>query len=302
MDATCSGLQHFSAILRDPVGGRYVNLLGDGTDEEKQDIYARVGQNATQVIEQDTHDSDPAKARMALWWQHLGIPRGMAKKPVMTYVYGATLRCSVDFVDGYVHDEMGEKFPENVRGYDCAAFAAKKLFQGIAATVPAAAAAMQWLKNVAKQMPKGQRMEWHSPTGFLVQHDYQDYDEVKVRLRSCGVEQVIVREYNEDTKTIPMQNAIAPNFVHALDGAHLVFTALDMKKRDLRIVGIHDSFGTHACDVSQMHSAIRGSFVQLYQGRNVLAEFLWEVNGVGEVPMRGTLDLEQVLESEFFFC
>jgi DNA-directed RNA polymerase len=99
-----------------------------------------------------------------------------------------------------------------------------------------------------------------------------------------------------------MQNDFAPNFVHALDASHLVFTALGMKAQDLHIAGIHDSFGTHACDVASMHSVIRDEFVHLYQGRNVLSEFLWEVNGVGEVPMRGTLDLDSVRDSEFFFC
>lgn len=302
MDATCSGLQHFSAILRDPVGGKFVNLLGDCTEEEKQDIYAKVALTAMQCIEQDTLDSDPAKAAVALWWLRVGIPRSMAKKPVMTYVYGATLRGTVDFVQDYVESEMALKFPEHVRPYDYAAYAAKKLFQGIAATVPAAEAAMQWLKNVAKQMPKGQRMEWTSPTGFLVQHDYQDYDEVRVKLRSCGVTDVLIREYNEDTKAIPMQNAIAPNFVHALDASHLTLTSLNMQRRGLSMVGIHDSYGTHPCDVAELHTATRESFVELYQSRNVLSEFLWEVNGKGEVPMRGTLDLEQVKDSEFFFC
>lgn len=302
MDATCSGLQHFSAILRDPVGGRYVNLLGDCTEEEKQDIYSRVAVNAMQVIEQDSKDSDPEKAAVALWWLRTGIQRKMAKKPVMTYVYGATLRGTVDFVEEYVYTELGMRFPDGVRPYDYAAYAAKKLFQGIAATVPAAENAMNWLKGIAKQMPKGQRMEWRSPTGFLVQHDYQDYDEVRVKLRSCGVTDVLIREYNEDTKTIPMQNAIAPNFVHALDGAHLTMCALRMKAQDLRIVSIHDSFGTHPCDVPQLHTAVRESFVELYQSRNVLSEFLWDVDGVGEVPMRGTLELDQVKNSEFFFC
>lgn len=302
MDATCSGLQHFSAILRDPVGGQYVNLIGDEQATQKQDIYARVALNAMRVIEQDTHDSDPEKAAIALWWYKTGISRALSKKPVMTYVYGATLRGTIEFVEDHVRNNMAQKFPEGIRPYDMCSYAAKKLFQGIAATVPAAEAAMQWLRNVARQMPKGQRMEWTSPTGFKVQHDYMDYDEVRVKLRSCGVEYVVVREYNDDTKSMPMQNAIAPNFVHALDAAHIVFTGLNMKRRGLSIVGIHDSYGTHPCDVSDMHTAIRESFVDLYMNRNVLAEFLWEVEGVGEVPMRGTLDLTKVLDSEFFFC
>lgn len=81
MDATCSGLQHFSAILRDPIGGSYVNL-SDNSQELKQDIYARVAHNAMQAIKQDSEDSDPEKARIALWWLRAGISRSMAKTPV----------------------------------------------------------------------------------------------------------------------------------------------------------------------------------------------------------------------------
>ena len=99
-----------------------------------------------------------------------------------------------------------------------------------------------------------------------------------------------------------MQNAIAPNFVHALDASHLTMTALAMKKLGLSMVGIHDSYGTHPSDVTAMHTCIRTSFVELYEGRNVLSDFLWEVNGIGSAPMRGTLDLRKVLDSEFFFC
>lgn len=302
MDATCSGLQHFSAILRDPVGGGYTNLYdGDGVGP-KQDIYGKVGLNALQAIQMDTEDSDAAKAKIALWWLDVGIPRGMAKTPVMTYVYGATLQGTVSFVQGYVEGEMGLHWPEGVRPYDYAAYAAKKLIGGIAATVPAADHAMRWLRAIAKQQPRGKRMEWRSPTGFLVQHDYQDYDEVSVKLRSCGVVEAIVREYNEDTKPLPMQNAVSPNFVHALDASHLTLTALDMQKRGLDIVGIHDSFGTQPCDVDSLHTAVRESFVSMYRADNVLSNFLWDVDGIGEVPMRGTLDLQEVLNSEFFFC
>lgn len=302
MDATCSGLQHFSALLRDPVGGGYTNLYDATGTGPKQDIYAKVAQNALKAIELDSQDSDGEKAAIALWWLRAGIPRSMSKTPVMTYVYGATLRGTTGFVQGYAEHDMGLTFPEGARAYDYCSYAAQKLFDGIAATVPAAASCMQWLKGIAKQQPKGKRMEWTSPTGFLVQHDYQDFDEVRVKLRSCGVETALVREYNEDTKPIPMQNAISPNFVHALDASHLTLTALLMKEHGLHIVGIHDSFGTHPCDVDTLHTSIRAAFISMYQADNMLTNFLWEVDGIGEVPMRGTLQLAEVQNSEFFFC
>lgn len=82
MDATCSGLQHFSAMLRDPTGAQYVNLVDTNGCGPKQDIYAKVAGNALQAIKLDSGSTDPEIASMALWWLSGGIPRALAKKPV----------------------------------------------------------------------------------------------------------------------------------------------------------------------------------------------------------------------------
>lgn len=300
MDATCSGLQHFSAMLRDPLGGRYVNLL-PSEGGAKEDIYTKVGNGAVEEVLAESTSPDPKVAKMASWWLEQGMPRDLAKKPVMTYVYGATLRGTVDHID-MVMTKRGISFPsdEVARPFDYQLYAAKKLFSGISKTVPAAEAAMVWLKSVSRMV--GVRMEWRAPTGFLVQHDYQDYDEVRIKLRSCGVTDIMVREANSGIQAVKMQNAIAPNFVHALDASHLTFTALEMQRQGLHMVGIHDSFGTHACDVDAMQTATRSEFVKMYQSVDVLGEFLWEVGGVGDKPQRGSLDLKLVNQSEYFFC
>jgi len=300
-DATCSGLQHFSAMLRDPNGGRYVNLLDELQCGPKQDIYGRVANVALQAIQRDLEASDEDTREMAAWWVETGISRTLAKKPVMTYVYGATLSGTTSFIQDHIVHDLKKPWPRPSASYKYSQYAAKKLFQGIAATVPAAAEAMRWLREIAQQQPNGQRMEWKTPTGFLVQHDYVGYDEVRVKIRSCGLVDTIIRNDNDDTNGLRMQNAIAPNFVHAMDASHLTLVANRMMEENLSLVGIHDSFGTHMCDVSRMHRIIREEFVKLYSP-NILGTFLWDVKAVGETPARGNLDLTQVLDSEFFFC
>jgi len=305
MDATCSGLQHFSALLRDPVGGLYVNLTDPNKCGPKQDIYSRVAQATLQMLQRDTESQDAEEAALAQWCLRVGIPRKLAKKPVMTYVYGATLRGTAEHIEYMLSKEIlaesKEQWLDETKTFEHSMYLAKKLFQGIAAAVPAAASAMHWLREIAKQQPSGKRMAWRTPTGFWVQHDYQDFTDTKVRLNSCGVVQVWVREWNEGTRAHAMQNAISPNFVHALDASHLTMVANAMQREQLSMVAIHDSFGTHPCDVDSMHSHIRTEFVRLYSRPNLLAEFLWEVDGVGEPPARGSLDLLEVLESEFMF-
>ncbi len=311
MDATCSGLQHFSALLRDPVGGAYVNLTDPTQCGPKQDIYGAVSSVALRMMQRDMEGDDDELKRIAQWCIDIGIPRTLSKKPVMTYVYGATLGGTADHVEFMLEKEilpaLGKSFPTDWEmkkdpAHEIAVYIAKKLFAGIAVTVPAAAAAMQWLKAIARQQPSGKRMTWRTPTGFWVQHDYQDFTDHRVRLNSCGVQLTWVREWNEGTQAHAMANAISPNFVHALDASHLTMVANAMRSQSLSMVAIHDSFGTHPCDVDAMHGHIRQEFVNLYSRPNLLTEFLWEVEGIGEPPQRGTLDLQEVLSSEFMFC
>lgn len=91
MDATCSGLQHFSALLRDPVGGQCVNLTDDLKCGPKQDIYSKVSAIAMQSLMQDLDSTDPEVVAMAKWWMPIGIPRALAKKPVK--IHGGAINC-----------------------------------------------------------------------------------------------------------------------------------------------------------------------------------------------------------------
>lgn len=307
MDATCSGLQHFSALLRDPVGGLYVNLTDPNQCGPKQDIYRRVAEACTWLIQKDLESADAETVEMAKFWLRIGIPRSLAKKPVMTYVYGATLRGTAEFIEYTVEREVFPSIPEGgcwddeTKSFQYSMYLGRKLFQGIAAAVPSAAAAMRWLREIVKQQPDGKRMQWRTPTGFLVQHDYQDYVDSRIKLNSCGVLFTRIRDWSDGTRAHAMQNAISPNFVHALDASHLTMVANAMQSSNLHMVAIHDSFGTHPCDVDHMHDHIRNQFVRLYSGPNLLSEFLWDVGGVGEPPSRGDLDLNAVLDSEFMF-
>lgn len=305
MDATCSGLQHFSALLRDPVGAVYVNLTDPTGIGPKQDIYAKVSKEVLAMLEQDLQHQDVEVRTKAAWFLKLGITRNLAKTPVMTYVYGATLAGTAQFIEGFYEEEImplqDAQWPEDFSSFDMSMYLARKMFAGIERAVPAAAAAMRWLRAVVRAQPYGKPLVWSTPVGFQIVHDYREYDEVRVALRSCGVQRIIVRDWTDGTRTIPMQNAISPNFVHGLDATHLTMTANAMQSLGHDFVGIHDSFGTHPCDVDDLHRCIRSEFVHLYKRHNLFADFLWQVGGSMDVPERGDFNLDDVLTSEFMF-
>lgn len=292
MDATCSGLQHFSALLRDPIGGKYVNLITTDAETVKSDIYGYVAGISTAHMESD-------EGAIAEFWKTNGIPRSLAKKPVMTYVYSAVMSSTAEWIEDEVHRTSG--WPEWIDPGAASRYAAKYLFMGIEATVPAACSFMRWMKSATSECAKRGPMLWYTPTGFPVWHDYRQCDDHRVKVQSCGAMRCTIREYSDVIDKIRSKNAVSPNFVHSLDGSHVTATVLRMKRLGLSMVAIHDSFGTHPCDVGKMHIEIRTAFVEMYQDNTILGNFIWSLGVPCEQPMRGTMDINAVHKSWAFF-
>jgi DNA-directed RNA polymerase len=101
-------------------------------------------------------------------------------------------------------------------------------------------------------------------------------------------------------------NGISPNFVHSMDSAHLMRTVNRCVEEGIvDFAMVHDSFGCHAGDIDVMHKVLRTEFVDMYRV-DWMREFREEIQAqVGDeipaAPPMGTLDLNGVMESDFFF-
>ena len=296
MDATCSGMQHLSALLRDPVGGMFTNLLpNNGT--EKEDIYAGVAAVAISRIQQD-------KENLALsqYWLNAGVPRGDAKRPVMTYVYGGTLMSCTEYVFLSMQ-ERGLQGTAEYSPFKLASYLSRHLRKGIESAVPSSAEAMRFLRSLASMMPNNEVMRWVTPAGFPVVQHYASEEVVRVDLPAIGVKLSMTRFNQMESNRAKSVNGIAPNFVHSLDSAHLVRVINEFTGS---LVPIHDSFATHPCDVQEMHRVLRNEFVQMYNDNDPLAALIecaqYHCHDEIEAPVKGSLDIQQVLKSEFFMC
>lgn len=132
MDGSCSGIQHYSAMLRDSVGGKEVNLL---PSDKPQDIYGAVAKivvewmesitedytqdcpvydkliaGVVKALEKDNYQGDVNKqARILAYkfceeWLRIGVTRSMTKKPVMTLPYGSSQLTCRDSISDYLND------------------------------------------------------------------------------------------------------------------------------------------------------------------------------------------------------
>lgn len=319
MDGSCNGLQHFSAMLRDSIGGKAVNLL---PAEKPQDIYADVAAKTITLLEA-SQDEEP----MAKKWLQWGISRKDTKRSVMIVPYSGTLKACQTYILERMFERIEDEGQEDIWGdekFIAAMYLAKKVWQAIDSTVVAARGAMNWLQGVAKVLSKEELpINWTTPDGFVV---HQTYLDLKLKKISTYIDGSVIPNASVSNKTFSkltlsiveetdkvsvhqQRNGIAPNFVHSLDATAMRMTVVAAKKRGINSFAmIHDSFGTTAAKTSELARILREEFVGIYENHNVLEEFREEVSQILEkgeldlVPEFGDLEITDVLNSQFFFA
>lgn len=318
MDGSCSGLQHFSALLRDPVGGAAVNLV---PGPRPADIYTQVYKRAQQINDDLVAEGPDAKGWSPYAATWVGkYCRSVSKHPTMTLCYSATKLGMARMIEKAVVEMSKDKpyleLQEGQEVYGAAVFAAKTVWDALGDVVVAARGAMDWLQAASKVLSKANLpMRWTTPLGLPVMQAYRE-ETGKVVEAFVGGQRVQLTLVKGTEKIDARRQAtgIAPNFVHSMDGAHLMRTALLCKENGVSSLAvIHDSFGTHAADTETLHAVIREAFVQQYR-ENRLEQFRDEIVShlemvdpglVAELPPLppvGTLDLEAVRESDYLFA
>lgn len=313
-DGSCSGLQHFSAALRDPVGGAAVNLI---PADRPADIYQTVINKTIEKVRADLTQNEFKD--MAQAWLNYGMTRKTAKRTTMTRVYGSTLYSARSFVQEYIMETDAKRRQEDpnyvsdLHGieFEASIYLAKHVWASINETVIAAKDGMDWLQECARVLAaENLPIVWTTIDGFPVMQNYPDM--AKRRVKTKFGDQLVyltVQEAIKDKLDRRRQgNGISPNWVHANDGCHLRMTVnLAAANGVTHFAMIHDSFGCHAADVEMLGACLRETFVELYVDNDPLQRFKEEGEAlVGKelpaLPPKADLDVTQVRDSEFFFA
>lgn len=306
-DATCSGLQHYSAMLRDKVGADCVNLTNLGA-KSKASIYTVVADAAMVSIRKDLESANPETLIEAMYWAHAGITKKLAKKPVMTYLYSAGLLCIADYIQDNL--DPSAPIPEGSNKTKLSTYAARMLIAAIEVAVPLTVQCMHWLKGAARTAAQnGKILQLRTAQGVLVPNLY--FKERELTMSGTGPmrrHNTKLRVYTQDVSPSATARAICPNLVHACDAMHLHLVLDKSTSLGIQLSLVHDSYGTHAGNAHLTHKVLREEFVKLYNDYDPLSN-LYEVypDGTGAALLhchitKGTLDIQGVINSEYLFC
>jgi DNA-directed RNA polymerase len=303
LDGSNNGLQHFSAMLRDPIGGRATNLTPEPVP---QDIYQMVADVVKEKVEEDAKSGIPYSKE----WLSFGIDRKITKRPVMVVPYGGTRFSCREYVEDAMNDRvMSDKInPFGDHIYEGSLYLSKHVWEAISEVVIKAREAMSWLQDVGRKMAsKNLPITWETPSKFVVQ---QIYSSMKAKRITTHIDNVLIKPtILEETTKIDRRrtiNGVSPNFVHSMDATALTLTINRCIKDGIHDYSVvHDSFGVHAHFVPRLANSIRESFVDMYSKTDVLEKFYENVVDVipdlEEPPSRGELDITGVLDSKYFF-
>ena len=313
LDATNSGLQIYSAMLRDEAGAKATNVM---PSPEPSDVYKDVALITERKLAEESL-KDTEEADWARVWLEMGIDRKLTKKPTMTLVYSATLFSCRD----YVRDELIERFEtgkvinpfgKNEDAFIRASFyLAKVIWSSIGECVVSAQQCMDWMQRIARDVSKLQiPIIWQTPSGFKVVQQYPEYKTLRIQTHIDG-HLMRPRLSNPDFQRVDKKRAasgLCPNFIHSIDSSFLILTILRSKSQENGVSSfwmIHDSFGTTAKHAATLARCLREEYVRMFEEHDVVNDFrnqmLKAIPEVAPAPKRGNLDLTGVLQSEYFF-
>lgn len=297
MDGSCNGLQNFSAMLRDELGGKATNLVPSTLPN---DIYQMVADVTASTLLMVGDDESGYRSR---WIKH-GMNRTLVKRSVMTLPYGSTrFSCGEFIVSDYLRAGKAPEF-EKAEYARAANFLSHFVWDAIGEVVVKAREAMEWLQKGARQLIKegAKEIGWVTPSGFPAIQAYWEQSIHRINTKLCGGTKLQLGLDVDSPDVNRHKNGIAPNFVHSLDASHLTLTVNAAVAEGITSLAmIHDDYGTHAADAPRLYHIIRERFVAMYEQHDMLAEFRDRYPTLPEPPAKGNLDIKQVLDSPYFF-
>ncbi|PFH38327.1 DNA-dependent RNA polymerase [Besnoitia besnoiti] len=280
------------------------------------------------------------KTLAALLIQHNLLQRKVVKQTVMTICYGVTAVGARDQVTRQLEDLIGETV-DAATLKSLGVYLARVVLSSIGEVFESAMRLKKWLDEVSKMLNRlGLPVSWFLPLiHFGAEQPYRSGKALEVKT-VFQTHIVRVAGEDTPTSASKQRLGFPPNFIHSLDATHMMLTArrclmpnppplvppyfadlpalpalaeIDAASREqtwapMAFAAVHDSYWTLAGDVDRMRRILRQEFVRLYS-QPILEEFYEGLRArLGRVaedlpppPTKGSLDITEVLNSDYFF-
>eukprot|EP00123_Amoebidium_parasiticum_P015875 comp23188_c1_seq1/m.37609 comp23188_c1_seq1/g.37609 ORF comp23188_c1_seq1/g.37609 comp23188_c1_seq1/m.37609 type:complete len:1156 (-) comp23188_c1_seq1:104-3571(-) len=303
-DGSCNGLQHYAALGGDILGAEQVNLM---PSDKPQDVYQSVADGVCAIVAADAaQDHEMAKLLQGK------ITRKVVKQTVMTSVYGVTFIGAREQIRNRLK-ERGDIADEHIS--PASNYLALTVLHSLESLFTGAKEIQDWLAQSAQRIAQsGNPVHWVTPLQLPVVQHYSKRTSITVRTAKQALKVV---DEASGPAVGKQRSAFPPNFVHSLDSTHMLLTARACSNHGLTFAAVHDSYWSHAADITRLSELLRDEFISMH-GQPILENLVthWRhfYHGVtykdggmekplifDDVPKRGLINLEEIRKSKYFF-
>ena len=306
IDGSNNGWQHLAAMSKDRQAGTLVSLVPTMI---QQDFYVAVAKELISL--------------MPKWFAAKKIPmkhirKGIAKRGAMTRAYSAGRnRISKNMYEDCYMEGFTTKY--GITKNDCDNLSTN-LIAAINNVCSGPLQTTKYLQKIAEhELSAGRNvLSWHTPSGFPVvykaflQHERKQRGTIKgiVGNKDGRVMHVLKVDVVSPTtgEKVPCRRSfasgISPNVVHSYDASHMANAIVGFNGS---FGAVHDSFSVHASEVDFLQEVVKGTFIAQYDQPDffdILQDtlMLHKDTFTFPKPKTGDLDLEEVKDSQYFFC
>jgi len=180
------------------------------------------------------------------------VRRKTIKQTVMTTVYGVTPYGAAKQIERRLND-LEEYTGSSEAG---GKYLSKQTFESLNVLFAVSQKIQGWLTECADSISGdcAENVSWVTPLGLPV---VQPYCTVNMRTERYGGEDSSnLFAHRKKVVGVKMKrqkhrNGFPPNFIHSLDGSHMMLTSCHMWSKGATFAMVHDCFWTHPCDVAR---------------------------------------------------
>jgi len=301
LDATCSGIQMYSGLLRDKVGAEAVNVIGNKRNDiyqmvaDRVDTHLKNGNYSKWIEYTDKEGKTKSEYTEPVANSMIGnITRGLVKRNVMTVPYSVTRQG----MSNQIWDKIDEATLKGKEFWQGSRWVANKLLTQLNHTaiyekIDGAKKGQEYLVGISKLLDKP--ATWKGVVyDFPIRQTALSLKEKRVKtVYGSLVMNVETPKLNKRRQS----NSIAPNFVHNIDSTILLYCVEYMSQP---IGVIHDCFLVHPNDGDEIQYQYKEGFITVMEAdplRNIQEQL--DPEGIVEFPEYGELVLDEVRDSDY---
>ena len=272
-DASCSGIQHISALTLDKNLATYSNVFTDKLNpsaEIPEDFY----KYALELINDKLLNSENTNIK------NIKLKRNTIKRTVMTVPYNISLNGIGEQLEEHfkklwvfnkyefiIPDELslnGKAFSITSKDFGTLT---KLIYDVLTKDIPSLKNLTNYFKNVINILNTlNLPVSWETPAGLKIKYQ-------QIKFESKAIKNKLIQTSNPITISIPtdkidklkMLRSFMPNFIHSLDASNVHLLIKDLYETDrILVYTIHDCFASTPNNIELLEGKVKRAFIDIY--------------------------------------